>query len=552
MRFASLDRPETIDRLARETYDLVVIGGGITGAGCALDAASRGLKVALIERRDVANGTSSKSSKMVHGGLRYLQEGDVRLVYEALAERQRAIKNAPHLVREMDFMIPIAGSSRKFKRMVSAALWAYDLTGGFRIGKLHKKIGAEEARAQMPTIPADRLAGGFYYPDARTDDARLTMYIARTAALHHNADIATYVEADGLDKDMNGRVRAVACHDLITGRRFSIDAEFVVNASGVWTDTIRRIDEGSDPHTIRQAKGIHIVIPWEKVQAVRAMGLSTGDGRPFFVMPWGTRAYIGTTDTDYDGSPDDPQANRADIDYLLEATNKWVTEPVEHSDIIATWAGVRPLVRAADSKRTSDLSRKHKLIPGSAGFVTITGGKLTTYRLMAEDTIDYVIERSTLPRQRSLTKRLPLDGARDFADIVANPRAFRIDTDPDTTEHLLHRHGSNAAAVVELTRHDPSLAERLVADLPYLRAEVVHAVRAENAQTVADVLERRLRVSLEDASRGLDALDDVTTLMSAELGWDAAQAEREKAAYRARVSDTFRAEAVTTHAGGGR
>ncbi len=546
--FAASERPATIERMANTAYDVVVVGGGITGCGVALDAASRGMKVALIERNDLASGTSSKSSKMVHGGLRYLQDGDVRLVYEALAERQRALRNAPHLVREVDFLIPIADRAKKFKRMITAALWAYDVTGGYRIGKLHKKIGAAEAQAQMPTMPPGRVDGGFYYPDARADDARLTMYLARTATIGFRADIATYVAAVGVEKDAAGKVRAVACRDTLDGTEFEIAAGFVVNASGVWTDDVRSLDEGTHPGAIRQAKGIHLVVDRAKLRNRRAMGLGTPDGRPFFIMPWDNRAYIGTTDTDYDGPLADPQATPGDIEYLLEAANFWLEDPLDSSDIIATWAGIRPLVKSGGSKKTTDMSRKHKLIPGSDGFVTITGGKLTTYRLMAEDTIDYVIERTLLPGQKTLTRKLPLDGAVGFEQMARDPKRFGVDADPVTTRHLLGRHGTNAAAVVEIVNEDESLAQRLVDDLPYLRAEVVHAARAEGAQRVADVVERRTRLSLEDRSRGLDAAEEIAGILAAELGWDDTRRDQEIENCRLRTDATLGAEKLTTPA----
>ena len=523
----------------------MVGGGGITGCGAALDAAARGLSVALLEKDDLASGTSSRSSKLVHGGLRYLQSRDFRLVYEALAERQRLLHIAPHLVRQLDFLIPHYGS-RTFKRAISTGLWLYDLTGGFRIGKIHKPVGAEEAFAQMPTLTTAKLQGGWYYPDAQADDARLTMAIARTAALRFGADVATYAQVEGVEKDPSGRVRAVAVHDRIGGGRFEVDARVVVSAAGVWTDDVRRLDEGTDPHSIRPAKGIHLVVPHALLQNRRAMVLPVpNDKRSFFVIPWGDVCWVGTTDTDYDGPLDDPQATPQDVDYLLDALNHYLTSPVGHDDVISTWAGLRPLISGAGSEKTADLSRRHALIPGSPGFVTISGGKLTTYRLMAADTIDWAVEHGGLAAGASPTARLPLDGATDFAALSPAP-AEVLGLDAATAEMLLRRHGGHAPEVVALTRDDPALRDRLVPELPYLRAEVLWAVREENAQTLADVLERRIRLSIEHRSRGLACLDDVAAIVAGELGWTPERVEGEKDAYRRRVAATLAAEAVTT------
>ncbi|MFN8104872.1 MAG: glycerol-3-phosphate dehydrogenase/oxidase [Acidimicrobiia bacterium] len=559
--FSSAQRPSVVERLRNTDYDVVVVGGGITGAGCALDAASRGLRVALVERHDLASGTSSKSSKLVHGGLRYLQQHDVRLVYEALAERQRLLANAPHLVRELDFCVPIvARRAAAMRKVLSTGLWAYDVTGGFRIGKVHRGVDTETALAHMPTLDPRHFDGAFFYPDAQTDDARLTMTIARTAAVRYGADVATYCAVEGFEKDASGAVGAVAVHDGLGGERFAVRARHVVCASGVWSDAVRAVDEGRDPAAMRPAKGIHLVVPRSVVANTKAFIVPVPrDRRSVFVLPWGGVAWIGTTDTDYDGRLDDPQATPADIRYCLDALNTWLREPIADTDVIATFAGLRPLLTDTRSARTADLSRRHTLIPGSPNVVTITGGKLTTYRRMAADAVDYAVDKAGLSAGRSVTRRLRLDGSAGFREWAADPAgtlSASWSDDPaapvsgEVATSLLHRHGSHAEAVADLVRADPGLGRRLVPELPYLRAEVVWACRYEAAQTVADVLERRVRLAIEHRSRGGDAVEDVAAIMGAELGWDPARRAAEATVYRARVQATRDAEKVTSDAGG--
>src|SRR5262249_10390372 len=422
------DRPTALRRLADEQFDLLVVGGGITGAGVALDAASRGLRTALVERDDFASGTSSKSSKMVHGGLRYLQNGDVRLVYEALAERQRLRRNAPHLVKILPFLIPIFSKDGlihpKVARAFGSAMWMYDFTGGARIGKLHKRLKPAEAIEYMPTLPADRLAGAYLYFDARADDARLTLTVARTAALDFDAVVANGCRVVQLLKNgSDGRVSGATIE--ADGDTFDVRANSVVNATGVWADEVRALDEGSHPDSLRPAKGIHITVPWSKVRnTIAVVAPVPKDKRSVFVVPWADFAgepqftYIGTTDTDYDGSLDDPQCNSDDVEYLLRAINGSVTTKLTTDDVLGTWAGLRPLVKSAASGRTADLSRRHQVAASSSGMVTITGGKLTTYREMAADTVDEVVGRLRTSngrvRRRSQTRHLQLRGAAGY------------------------------------------------------------------------------------------------------------------------------------------
>jgi glycerol-3-phosphate dehydrogenase len=524
------DRAEALARLAAEQFDVLVVGGGITGAGVALDAASRGLRTALVERDDFASGTSSKSSKLVHGGLRYLQQREVGLVYEGLAERQVALRNAPHLVRVLPFLIPVLTKdgviSRRLARALGGALWMYDLTGGLRIGKRHKRVSSDQAVAHMQTLRADRVAGGYLYYDAHTDDARLTLTLCRTAAAH-GAVVANYAGVTSLRKDNAGRVRGARVQ--ADGDEVEVRADVVVNAAGVWTDDVRALDEPSHPQSIRPAKGIHITVPWTKVRNDIAVVVPvTKDRRSVFVVPWGDLTYVGTTDTDYDGPLDDPECSPEDVAYLLRAVNAVITDPIREDDVLGTWAGLRPLLRTAANDRTADLSRRHAVRRSEGGLVTVTGGKLTTYRRMAADTVDEV-DALLGKRRRCRTKRLKLIGADGYEDPPET-------NEPSRHEHLAHRYGTEGADVEALVDEDPALGAPLVPGLPYLKAEAVHAVRSEMARTLDDVLTRRTRARLLARDDSAAAAEDTAALVGRELGWDDPERARQVKEYRAAVA----------------
>ncbi len=532
---APFSRPDMLTRLENETFDVLVVGAGITGVGVALDAATRGLRTALVERDDFASGTSSKSSKLVHGGLRYLQQGEVRLVYEALHERQRLRRNAPHLVKVLPFMIPVLTKdgvvSRKIARALGSAMWMYDLTGGWRIGKFHRRLKKDAAFAHLPTMPKDRLASAYLYYDATVDDARLCLTVARTAAAN-GAAVANRCSVVELTRDSSGNVTGALVE--ADGRRFTVRATVVVNAAGVWSDDIRALAEGTHPDSIRPAKGVHLTVPWEKVRNDIAVVIPVPkDKRSLFVVPWGPKAdgtfehtYIGTTDTDYQGPLVDPQCTKDDIDYVLRALNASVTTGVTEADVTGVWAGLRPLVKSASSGRTADLSRRHKVVRDSAGLITVTGGKLTTFREMAEDTVDEATD--VLGRKlRCRTKKLALLGADGYRDQpVGSPQA-----------HLANRYGSLARDVQALVDADPELGRPLVTGLPYLRAEAVHAARHEMARTLDDVLSRRTRSRLFDRPAAVAAAADVAELLAGELGWDAAETAAQVAAFQASCAE---------------
>jgi glycerol-3-phosphate dehydrogenase len=528
----SFDRADALRRLASEQFDVLVVGAGVTGAGVALDAATRGLRVGLIDKGDFASGTSSKSSKLVHGGIRYLQQREVGLVYEALVERQVLRKTAPHLVHVLPFLLPVFTKDGllpgKLARILGATMWAYDLTGGVRIGKLHKRISKQEAVDYMPTLPIDRLAASYIYYDAQADDARLTLTVARTAD-DFGAAVANYATLVGLDKDAAGRVTAARL--AVDGDDITVRTRSVVNATGVWSDEVRAIDEGVHPDSIRPAKGIHVTVPWSLVRnRIAAVVPVPKDRRSVFVVPWGERpddqfafTYIGTTDTDYDGPLDDPQCTPDDIAYLLRAINASSTATITADDIVGTWAGLRPLVRAAGNERTADLSRRHSVEVSSGGVVTVTGGKLTTYRRMAADTVDEIV-KLVGGRAKSRTKHVKLHGATGWDA-------------PDLPRSLQQRYGGDARTVSSLLEADPDLDRPIVPGLEYLRAEVLHAARHEMARTVDDVLSRRTRARLLARDASAAAAEDVATLMATDLGWDADEQRRQVEHYRALVRE---------------
>jgi glycerol-3-phosphate dehydrogenase len=539
------DRESALARMADETFDVLVIGGGITGAGVALDAAARGLRTALVEKQDFASGTSSRSSKLIHGGLRYLQQREFRLVYEALAERQRLLENAPHLVTAIPFLIPLFGSkgvvNTNLARLYSIALWQYDLTGGLRIGKRHRRISREEVLEYLPTLDVDRLVAGFLYWDARADDARLTLTVLRTAVVNYGAVAANHAPVSALLTE-GGRVAGARLDDGT-----EIRAAVVVNATGVWSDLVRGLDEGTvgglpgrpgppAPGMLRPAKGIHLTFPARRLPLTAAAVLPVpGDRRSIFLVPWGDFTYAGTTDTDYTGPLDDPQCTPADVAYVLAAVNGAVTSPLTPDDIVASWAGLRPLVSAAHSPRTADLSRRHRITRSPGGLVTITGGKLTTYRRMASDTMDQVVAQLGRGARRCPTVRLALLGAEGSEALRRPGTAGRLGVAPPTLAHLAGRYGTEARTVIAMTEADPQLAQPLVAGLPYLRAEAVYAARYEMAGTLEDVLARRTRALFLAQDASADAAASVARLIAPELGWSVARAEQETAGYRESV-----------------
>ncbi|NND74178.1 MAG: glycerol-3-phosphate dehydrogenase/oxidase [Ilumatobacter sp.] len=522
------DRDESLRRLGDEHFDVLVIGGGATGAGVALDAASRGLKTALVERHDFADGTSSMSSKMIHGGIRYLQQFEFRLVYQSLSERQRLLRNAPHLVRVLPFVMAIytsGGMIPKFlSRLLGPVLWFYDITGGAKIGHKHKRLDRDETIAHMPVLDPERIHSGYRYYDAQVDDARMTMAIARTAALDHGAVVANHAPVIALHKAASGGLTG-ATIDAGARGQIEIRAKAVVNATGVWIDTVDELD-GDTERDVRPARGVHVVVPRSLLSNDAAVILSVpGKKASVFAVPWGDHAYIGTTDTDYDGDLDHPYCTAGDVRFLLDSLNASTTDDITPDDVVGTWAGLRPLLRSADDAKTADLSRRHRVTRSDSGLITVAGGKLTTWRQMAEDTVDEVLDllgRSAACR----TKDLPLHGAVGWDTVSAGGVTASV------RDRLVGRYGSDAGTLIELIGQEPGLADPLVPGLEYLRAEAVFAARDEMAVTLDDVLSHRTRARLLARDASADAADAVAEILASELGWTADEQAAQVRAYR--------------------
>jgi glycerol-3-phosphate dehydrogenase len=531
-------REKTLNQLTTERVDLLIIGGGITGAGAALDAATRGLRVALVESRDLASGTSSRSSKLIHGGLRYLEQLDFKLVREALHERDLLVsKLAPHLVKPVSFLYPLYRKVVE-RPYVGAGLVLYDaMEGTKRPVPFHKHMTAKGALKAAPALSPNRLAGAMRYYDAQVDDARYTLTVARTAAAH-GALIATRVSAVSLVRD-GAAVTGARVRDEETGRELTVHAAGVVICAGVWTDLVHELAGVPAGYHVRMSKGVHIVVPRDAIRANTGMILKTEKSVLFFI-PWGERWIVGTTDTDWSGDRAEPAPDIEDVDYILRAANRVLSRPLTRSDVIAVYAGLRPLVQpaAAEGKPTTKLSREHVVDVPVPGVASIAGGKFTTYRIMARDVIDAVLEGQELPG--SVTEQTPLLGADGLAAVQA--AAGRLAEDYGVSRaavsHLLDRYGSVCGDVLDLIRSDKDLGRPLVAGHPYLRAEVVYAVTHEGALHVEDVLVRRTRLYIESADSGACAAEDVAIIMAKLLNWS----RRRRAAEVSRYLDLVAAE----------
>jgi glycerol-3-phosphate dehydrogenase len=543
------DRNNASRRLTAGPLDVLVVGGGITGAGAALDAVSRGLRVGLIEGRDLAAGTSSRSSKLIHGGLRYLEQRDFKLVREALRERDLLVTRlAPHLVKPVPFLYPLYRKVVE-RPYVGAGLVIYDaMEGTKRPVPYHRHLTARGALRRAPALRSERLAGAMVYYDAQVDDARHTLTVARTAAAHGaivltRATATSLLRSDGSvppggrlpgmggsrppsplapapPDTTGGRVTGVRVLDEETGRSFDVTASRVVVCTGVWTDLVASLGGVEPGYEVRMSKGVHLVMPRSAIDAATGMIVRTEKSVLFFI-PWGERWIVGTTDTDWSGDRAEPTATGEDVDYILLAANRVLAKPLTRADVIGVYAGLRPLVAAAADTPTTKLSREHVVDVPVPGLVTVAGGKFTTYRLMARDVVDAAL--SDFPRTvaESVTDQLPLLGADGLPAVRAAAQRLAEDHGvPITTvEHLLTRYGALVPEVLEPVGRDRSLARPLLDGYPYLRAEVAYAVTHECALHVEDVLARRVRLLIESPDAGVSAAPEVGAIMGGLLGW---------------------------------
>lgn len=559
-------RAQALRRLAAETFDVVVVGGGVTGAGAALDAASRGLTVALLEARDLAIGTSSRSGKTFHGGLRYLEQLNFKLVREAAHERNLMVgRLCPHLTRPTPFLYPL--SHRAWERgYVGSGVLLYDLLGGARYGMpRHRHLTKRGVLREMPAIDPNRITGGLQYYDVIFDDARHTMNVARTAA-HYGAVAGTCLKVTGMLRDGAGRVAGVRARDHETGDEVEVRGRCVINATGAWADLVQEL-AGEAQLEVRPAKGIHIIVPHDRIESRTGVLARTADS-VLVVRPWQSRYWlIGTTDTPWEHDRADPAANAKDVEYLLTEVSKWLRTPLTEDDVVGVYAGVRPLLSGkaaaravssdqaatpapegrpagADSKTTAALTRDHAVLEGPEGLFTIVGGKYTTYRRMAEDIVDAAARWMGGSTPKSVTAVTPLLGAPGW-EVLRNQRgrlAAERGLEVEQVDHLLGRYGSLVGELFDLLAERPELARPIDGAPEYLEAEAVYAASHEGALHLDDVLARRTHISIETRDRGLAAAKRVAELVGEVLGWHDTRRERELARYEAQVDADRRAQ----------
>ncbi len=532
-------RAAVLAELARAPLDLLVIGGGINGGGIAREAALRGLRVGLVDKGDFGSGTSSRSSKLIHGGLRYLELGDLRLVFEACQERDLLRRRlAPHLVRPLPFLFPVYAGDSRGLLAISAGLWLYDILATFRNIRWHRRLSRQATLALEPGLRAQGLRGAGLYYDCWTDDARLTLETILSARLE-GALVCNYVAVTALRK-RDGRIGGVTLRDAVGGRTLDVAAAVVVNATGPWVDAVRTLDDPAASPLLRLTKGVHIVVPRARVGNRHAVVLrAPTDRRVMFAIPWGEQVLVGTTDTDHSGTADNVQADRADVEYLLEAVNhQFPTAALRAEDVVSAFAGLRPLVApsGAQSASPSAVSREETIVTSPSGLVSLAGGKLTTYRRVAIAVVARVVaelrargDRRRFPKSQS--HRKPLVGAR-----ASNGAASGWAEDG----HLRTRYGGRVEELVSVLASDGRLREPLAPPLEDLRGEICMATEGEMAVSLEDVLRRRLHVALRDPSQGLGVAREVAALMAESLGWDETRRRQEEEAYRHRVAEERR------------
>ncbi|MBK7536527.1 MAG: glycerol-3-phosphate dehydrogenase/oxidase [Myxococcales bacterium] len=538
---------------AVQTVDLVVIGGGITGAGIARDAALRGLSVVLFEKGDFGSGTSSKSSKLVHGGLRYLEHGEIGLVFESVSERRVQTQVAPHLVRPMPFLIPVYKGAKPSFEIMNLGLWIYDSLALFRAPRMHRTFrGAKAALEVEPQLREEKLRGALEYFDCATDDARLVLENVLDAQAA-GARCHNYVEVTGLHRGQGGTIEAVSARDCRTGATQRVACKGVILAAGAWTDeSIRKLEVPMARQLLRRTKGVHIVVPRERLPLVRAITLlSPLDGRVMFAIPWRERTVLGTTDTDFEGSADEVCADGQDVRYLYESANGYFPgAKLGPDDVISTWAGLRPLIRGEEDASESETSREHEVFVRDDGMVIIAGGKLTTYRRMAKQVVDVTVRalvaRELLSADRLApagTKHRPLPGAvgldpptLEAVAGIGRELMARHGLDLDTATHLCGVYGVRSWQLAEHIAAAPHLGQRLDPELPYVWAEIDFAVQHDLAVTLEDVLARRVPLLLTSRDQGLGVCEAVAARMAELAAWSPELLTRNLEEYRHEVA----------------
>ena len=524
-------RDAALKSLATNTFDVLVIGGGVTGVGAALDAASRGLKVALVEVSDLASGTSSRSSKLIHGGLRYLEQYDFKLVREALHERELMVSSlAPHLVKPLAFLYPLHEKVRE-RTYVGAGLALYDALRGFqRALPGHKHISQKKIAEIAPSLRPDIVTGAIKYFDAQVDDARHTMMIARTAA-RHGAVIATNIRVESLVRE-GKRVLGVKARDIESGKLITIKATATVMCAGIWSDELHDSFGLKPGYNVTMSKGVHIVLPKKAIASKEGIILKT-ELSVLFLIPWANKWIVGTTDTPYTADRRSPLAEREDVEYIIKEANKVLKPKLKIEDVIGVYAGLRPLVANKKDSATTKLSREHTVDRSAPGFVSIAGGKYTTYRVMGKDVIDLAgIElRRLIPE--SVTEKLPIVGADGYFALVQQAERIAEESglSVDSVVHLLNRYGSLISEVLEIIKDDPKLAKPLTKDLPYLKAEIYYAASHEGARSVDDVISRRTRLAFEAPHSAVDLANEVATIIAPVLKWTPKQKKDSVNAY---------------------
>ncbi|MCI0664086.1 MAG: glycerol-3-phosphate dehydrogenase [Acidobacteria bacterium] len=534
-------RLKSLNKLANTEFDVLVIGGGITGSGIALDAADRRLSVALVEKRDFASGTSSRSTKLIHGGLRYLEHFDFSLVREALQERTILSRIAPHLVEAFPFAIPIYRELQQnydHPLKMRAGLLLYDLLAGRHRMNRHRRISAEEALKLAPQLDPEGLKGALLYYDALTDDSRLVIEVIK-AARSRGATVSNYTRLLGFTKGVDGRISGARLRDELTGESFVARSKVLINATGVWVEDIIKLDEGGEAHLskrIRPSKGIHLTVSADRLRVTSAWLIPSLDSHRFyFVVPWKGRVNIGTTDTDYSGNKDTPHSERHEVEEILAAINQYFPgAQLEPADVISSWAGLRPLITDPRAVKTSEVSRKEELYATADGLISISGGKLTTYRRMARSAIDLAATRLSkiygIKSDKSRTEDLTISGGAMKREELERTVQLLTETEIlslQAAEHLVFTYGSNYRHLLALLHEDEKLRKPLVEGLPDLSVEIVYAARQEMALTLSDALIRRTRLAVLAGEGSVECAPGAAALMARELGWDYEEMRRQ-------------------------